>query len=296
VNYTVTSKRKLKQLVDEKHVDGWDDPRMPTIAGMRRRGFTPKALRDFCEMAGVTKVDGVVDISMLEHALREDLNAIAPRAMCVLHPIKITLTNYPADKTETLLAPLHPQHEGWGNRELPFCRDLYIDQDDFREEANKQYKRLVLGKRVRLRNAYVIEADEAIKDANGNVIEVLARVIEDTVGKDPADGVKAKGVIHWVSARENIDCEVRLYDRLFSDPAPDAGDKNFLDFMNPDSLEIVQGCKGEISLAKATSEDRYQFEREGYFILDSRYSSAGKPVFNRVIGLKDTWGKIEQAS
>jgi glutaminyl-tRNA synthetase len=296
VNYTVTSKRKLKQLVDEKHVDGWDDPRMPTIAGMRRRGFTPKALRDFCEMAGVTKVDGVVDISMLEHALREDLNAIAPRAMCVLHPIKVTLTNYPAGKTETLLAPLHPQYEDWGNRELPFCRELYIDQDDFREEANKQYKRLVLGKRVRLRNAYVIEADEAIKDANGNVIEVLARVIEDTVGKDPADGVKAKGVIHWVSARENIDCEVRLYDRLFSDPAPDAGDKNFLDFMNPDSLEIVQGCKGEISLAKATSEDRYQFEREGYFILDSRYSSSVKPVFNRVIGLKDTWGKIEQAS
>lgn len=294
VNYTVTSKRKLKQLVDEKHVDGWDDPRMPTIAGMRRRGFTPKALRDFCEMAGVTKVDGVVDISMLEHALREDLNALSPRAMCVLHPLKVTLTNYPTDQTETMLAPIHPQREDWGNRELPFCCEIYIDQDDFREEANKQYKRLVLGKRVRLRNAYVIEADEAIKDAEGNIIEVRARVIENTVGKDPADGVKAKGVIHWVSARENIDCEVRLYDRLFSDPAPDAGDKNFLDFMNPNSLQILQGCKGEIGLAKATLEDRYQFEREGYFILDSRYSSADKPVFNRIIGLKDTWGKSEQ--
>lgn len=294
VNYTVTSKRKLKQLVDEKHVDGWDDPRMPTIAGMRRRGFTPKALRDFCEMAGVTKVDGVVDISMLEHALREDLNALSPRAMCVLHPLKVILTNYPEDKTETMLAPIHPQREDWGHRELPFCREIYIDQDDFRETANKQYKRLVLGKRVRLRNAYVIEADEAIKDADGNIIEVRARVIENTVGKDPADGVKAKGVIHWVSAREHIDCEVRLYDRLFSDPAPDAGDKNFLDFMNPNSLQILQGCKGEIGLAQATLEDRYQFEREGYFTLDSRYSSADKPVFNRIIGLKDTWGKSEQ--
>lgn len=296
VNYTVTSKRKLKQLVDEKHVDGWSDPRMPTIAGMRRRGFTPKALRDFCEMAGVTKVDGVVDISMLEHALREDLNALAPRAMCVLHPLKVTLTNYPTDKTETMLAPIHPQREDWGNRELPFCRELYIDQEDFREEANKQYKRLVLGKRVRLRNAYVIEADEAIKDASGKIIEIRARVIEDTVGKDPADGVKAKGVIHWVSARDHLDCEVRLYDRLFSDPAPDAGDKNFLDFMNPESLQILQGCKAEIGLSSATAEDRYQFEREGYFILDAHYASAaGKPVFNRVIGLKDTWGKIEQA-
>lgn len=294
VNYTVTSKRKLKQLVDEQHVDGWDDPRMPTIAGMRRRGFTPKALRDFCEMAGVTKVDGVVDISMLEHALREDLNALSPRAMCVLHPLKVTLTNYPEDQTETMLAPIHPQREDWGNRELAFCREIYIDQDDFREEANKQYKRLVLGKRVRLRNAYVIEADEVIKDADGNIIEVRARVIENTVGKDPADGVKAKGVIHWVSARENIDCEVRLYDRLFSDPAPDAGDKNFLDFMNPHNLVILQGCKGESGLAQATLADRYQFEREGYFILDSRYSSADKPVFNRIIGLKDTWGKSGQ--
>ncbi|HPY42623.1 MAG TPA: glutamine--tRNA ligase, partial [Thiolinea sp.] len=236
---------------------------------------------------------GVVDISMLEHALREDLNALAPRAMCVLHPLKVTLTNYPEDKTEIMLSAIHPQREDWGNRELPFCRELYIDQEDFREEANKQYKRLVLGKRVRLRNAYVIEADEAIKDASGKIIEVRARVIEDTVGKDPADGVKAKGVIHWVSARTHIDCEVRLYDRLFSDPAPDAGDKNFLEFMNPNSLQILQGCKGEIGLSKAGLDERYQFEREGYFMLDSRYSSVDKPVFNRVIGLKDTWGKAE---
>ena len=295
VNYTVTSKRRLKQLVDDQHVDGWDDPRMPTIAGMRRRGFTPKALRDFCEMAGVTKVEGVVDISMLEHAIRNDLNEISPRAMCVLHPLKVVLTNYPADQTETMIAPVHPQRDDMGTREIPFSHTLYIDQDDFREEANKHYKRLVKGKRVRLRNAYVIEADEAIKDAEGNIIEVHARVIEDTLGKDPADGVKAKGVIHWVSASDNLDCEVRLYDRLFTDVAPDAGGKNYLEYINPESLVILQGCKAEKSLLTATLDDRYQFEREGYFILDSKHTSAAKPVFNRIIGLKDTWGKAEQA-
>ncbi len=291
INYTVTSKRKLKQLVDEKHVDGWNDPRMPTVSGLRRRGFTPKAINDFCEMAGVTKVEGVVDLGMLEFAIREDLNNISPRAMCVLRPLKVTLTNYPDDQVETMTAPVHPQNEEMGTRAMPFCREILIDQDDFREEANKQYKRLVLGKRVRLRNSYVIEADEAVKDADGNIIEVRARVIEDTVGKDPADGVKAKGVIHWVSARDNVDCEVRLYDRLFSDPAPDAGGKNFLEFMNPHSLEILNGCKGEIGLATATLEDRYQFEREGYFVLDSKYSTTEKLVFNRVIGLRDTWEK-----
>lgn len=291
INYTVTSKRKLKQLVDEKHVDGWNDPRMPTVSGLRRRGFTPKAINDFCEMAGVTKVEGVVDLGMLEFAIREDLNNISPRAMCVLRPLKVTLTNYPEDQVEIMTAHVHPQNEAMGTREMPFCREILIDQDDFREEANKQYKRLVLGKRVRLRNSYVIEADEAVKDADGNIVEIRARVIEDTVGKDPADGVKAKGVIHWVSARDNVDCEVRLYDRLFSDPAPDAGGKNFLEFMNPHSLEILNGCKGEIGLAKATLEDRYQFEREGYFVLDSKYSAADKLVFNRVIGLRDTWEK-----
>ena len=291
VNYTITSKRKLKQLVDEKHVDGWNDPRMPTVSGMRRRGYTPKAINDFCEMAGVTKVEGVVDVGMLEFAIREDLNAISPRAMCVLRPLKVTLTNYPEDKVETMTAPVHPQNEEMGSREMPFCREILIDQDDFREEANKQYKRLVLGKRVRLRNSYVIEAEAAIKDANGNIIEVHARVLEETLGHNPEDGVKPKGVIHWVSARDNVDCEVRLYDRLFNDPAPDAGDKNFLDSINPNSLEIVSGCKGESGLATATLEDRYQFEREGYFVLDSKYSTPEKPVFNRVIGLRDTWEK-----
>ncbi|MEZ5535803.1 MAG: glutamine--tRNA ligase/YqeY domain fusion protein [Thiolinea sp.] len=294
VNYTVTSKRKLKQLVDEKHVDGWDDPRMPTISGMRRRGYTPKAMRDFCEMTGVTKVKGVVDVSMLEFAIREDLNSNAPRAMCVLRPLKVVLTNYPQDKTEIMTAPGHPQRDDLAERQLPFGREVWIEQDDFREEANKKYKRLVLGKRVRLRNAYVIEADEAIKDEAGNIIEVRARVIENTVGNDPEDGVKPKGVIHWVAAHDNVDCEVRLYDRLFDDVAPDAGGKNFLETINPHSLEILQGCKAEAGLRNSDPETRYQFEREGYFIADSRYSTAEKPVFNRVIGLRDTWGKMDQ--
>ncbi|MEZ5479541.1 MAG: glutamine--tRNA ligase/YqeY domain fusion protein [Thiolinea sp.] len=294
VNYTVTSKRKLKQLVDEKHVDGWNDPRMPTISGMRRRGFTPKALRDFCEMTGVTKVKGVVDVGMLEYAIREDLNAQAPRAMCVLRPLKVVLTNYPQDKTEIMTAPGHPQRDDLPERQLPFGREVWIEQDDFREEANKKYKRLVLGKRVRLRNAYVIEADEAIKDEAGQIIEVRARIIEGTVGSDPADGNKPKGVIHWVAAHDHVECEVRLYDRLFNDVAPDAGGKDFLACINPDSLEILNGCKAEAGLAQATVEDRYQFEREGYFILDSKYSTPEQPVFNRVIGLRDTWGKMDQ--
>ena len=289
VNYTITSKRKLKQLVDENHVDGWDDPRMPTVSGMRRRGFTSQSIRKFCDMAGVTRVDGIVDVGMLEFAIRDDLNENAVRAMCVLHPLKVVLTNYPDDKTEEIIAPGHPNRDDLGTRSLPFGREIFIDQDDFIEEANKKYKRLVIGKRVRLRNSYIIEADEAIKDADGNIIEVRARIIENTVGKNPEDGIKAKGVIHWVSASDNIDCEVRLYDRLFTEEAPDAGGKDFLESINPESLEILSGCKGELSLASATIEDHYQFEREGYFILDSKHSTEDKRVFNRTISLRDTW-------
>lgn len=291
VNYTITSKRKLKLLVDDNHVNGWDDPRMPTISGLRRRGFTPKSIRTFAKMTGVTKVDGIADVGMLEYAIREDLNENAQRAMCVLHPLKVTLTNYPNDKTEQLSAPKHPNREEMGTRTLPFDSELFIDQADFKEAANKKYKRLVIGKRVRLRNAYIIEADEAIKDNNGNVIEVRARIIEDTVGKNPADGIKAKGVIHWVSAKNNIDCETHLYDRLFTDEAPDAGGKDFLDCINPNSLEIVQGCKAEVSLVDATESDYFQFEREGYFKKDEVHSSSNKLVFNRTIGLRDTWDR-----
>lgn len=293
INYSVTSKRKLKQLVDESHVDGWNDPRMPTISGMRRRGYTPTALRDFCERIGVTRSDGIVDTGVLEFCVRDDLDKNAPRAMCVLRPLKVTLTNYPANKVEILIAHNHPNRAELGDRTVPFTQAIFIEQEDFREEANKKFKRLVLGKRVRLRNAYVIEADGIVKDEQGNIIEIIAHIIEGTLGKDPEDGIKAKGVIHWVSATQNINCEVRLYERLFTDEAPDAGGKNFLDCINPDSMEILQNCKAELSLAQAKATDRFQFERQGYFCLDSKYSHADKLVFNRTISLKDGFAKID---
>ena len=286
LNYTVTSKRKLKQLVDEEHVDGWDDPRMPTIAGYRRRGYTPGALRKFCEMIGVSKSDGVVDVAMLEHAIRDDLDKNAPRAMCVLRPLKVILTNYPEDKTELLNAPGHPQRDDLPARTLPFGREIFIDEDDFREEANKKYKRLVIGKRVRLRSAYIIEADKAVKNEAGEIIAVEARIIENTVGNDPEDGIKAKGVIQWVAAHDHATFEVRLYDRLFNDPSPDSGDKNFLDFINPESLTVLPSCVGEKGLLNATSTAAYQFEREGYFCRDSHAETL---VFNRTISLRDSW-------
>ena len=288
LNYTVTSKRKLKQLVDGQYVDGWDDPRLPTIAGLRRRGVSPAALRKFCEMLGVSKSDGVVDIAMFEHALRDDLDKNAPRAMCVLNPIKVTLTNYPEDKTETMLASGHPNRDDLGHRQLPFSRAIFIDAADFREEANKKYKRLVLGKRVRLRNAYVIEADECVKSIDGQVIEVKARIVEGTLGHNPEDGIKPKGVIHWVDSRNNVSFEVRLYDRLFNDAAPDIGDKNFLDSINPDSLTVLNTCVGEIGLLDAKPESTYQFEREGYFCRDNRVDGL---VFNQTISLRDTFNK-----
>lgn len=290
LNYTVTSKRKLKQLVDENHVNGWDDPRMPTIAGFRRRGYTPAAIRKFCTMIGVTKSDGVVDVAMLEHAIRDDLDKNAPRAMCVLRPLKVVLTNYPADQTESLTAPGHPNRDDLPQRILPFGRELFIDVDDFREEANKKYKRLVLGKRVRLRNSYVIEADEAIKDDAGNIVEVRARVIENTLGRDPADDIKPKGVIHWVAAHDCTDMEVRLYDRLFKEASPGSGGGDYLDDLNPDNLIVLNNCKGEKSLADAEPGQGFQFEREGYFCRDSK--SAGS-VFNRTITLRDSWAKNE---
>jgi glutaminyl-tRNA synthetase len=289
-SYTVTSKRKLKQLVDEGHVAGWDDPRMPTISGMRRRGYTPRAIRRFCEMIGTTRSDGVVDVAMLEFAIREDLNENAARAMCVLNPLKVVLTNYP-DTAEVFTVSNHPSREDLGERDLPFTREIYIDADDFREEANKKYKRLVLGKRVRLRHAYVIEADEAIKNAAGELVEVRARVIEGTVGENPADGIKPKGVIQWVSASEGRTATVRLYDRLFIDEAPDKGDKDFLEHINPDSLITVETAWIEPSLAEAVPEQGFQFEREGYFVADRRDHSPQAPVFNKTIGLRDSWSE-----
>ena len=289
LNYTITSKRKLKQLVDEGHVEAWDDPRMPTVAGYRRRGYTPASIRKFCDMIGVTRSDGMVDVAMLEHAIRDDLDKNAPRAMCVITPLKLVLVNYPEDKTEEFIAPSHPHRDDLPTRSLPFGKEVYIDAADFREEANKKYKRLVIGKRVRLRHAYVIEAEEAVKNAAGEIIEVRARIIENTVGKDPEDGIKPKGVIHWVAAHDCLDITVKLYDRLFNHPEPDVGDNHFLDHINPESLVVKAGCKAEKSLAKAEPLQGFQFEREGYFCLDNR----GEPgVFNRTIGLRDTSPKI----
>ena len=288
-SYTITSKRKLKRLVDEGMVEGWDDPRMPTIAGMRRRGYTPRSLRHFCDMIGTTRGDGVVEVAMLEHAIRDDLNDNAPRAMCVLNPLKLVLSNYPEDKVEQLQAPAHPSREDLGQRTLPFTRALYIDAEDFREEANKKYKRLVLGKRVRLRGAYVIEADDVLRGANGEILEVHARIIPGTLGENPADGVKPKGVIHWVSATEGRRATVRLYDRLFNDAEPDKGDRDLMQLLNPDSLHTVTDAWIEPGLAQAEPEQNFQFEREGYFVADRFDHTEDAPVFNRTIGLRDTW-------
>jgi glutaminyl-tRNA synthetase len=295
LNYTVTSKRKLKQLVDEGHVDGWNDPRMPTISGMRRRGYTPASLRTFCEMIGVTKSGSTIDVGQLEYCVRDDLNNNAPRAMCVLDPIKVVVQNFDeADFSGAMVQPAHPNKPELGERELPFGRELYIDRADFSEDttlSRKKFKRLVMGEYVRLRGAYVIKAEEAVKDSDGNITELRVSLVPGTVGENPPEGIKPRGVIHWVNAEDCLDCEVRLYDRLFNDAAPDAGDKNYLDAINPESLRILSGCKAEKGLAQAQPEQGFQFEREGYFCLDGQYSSDDKLVFNRTIGLKDNWGK-----
>jgi glutaminyl-tRNA synthetase len=294
-SYTVTSKRKLKQLVDEGIVDGWDDPRMPTVVGMRRLGYTPAAIRQFCEMVGTTRTGGVVDVAMLEHAIRNDLNDNAPRAMCVMDPLKLVLVNYPEDQVESLNAALHPSRTEMGERSVPFTRELYIEKEDFREEANKKFKRLVLGKRVRLRNAYVIEADSVERDEAGEIVTVHCRIIEGSLGTDPADGIKPKGVIHWVSATESKVVELRLYDRLFTHPAPDRGGDDYMTHINPNSLEVKLHCLVEPSVANALPEQNFQFERLGYFVADRHDCSPGRLVFNRTIGLRDTWERKEGA-
>ena len=291
LNYSVTSKRKLKQLVDEGHVDGWNDPRMPTISGLRRRGVPAVAIRNFCDSLAVAKTDGMVDMSQLEHFIRDELNTNAPRAMTVVRPLKVVMTNLPEDHLEQLQAPMHPNLD-MGNRTLPFTREIYIDQNDFKEEYSKKLnKKLSPGKRVRLRNGYVIEAIDFVKNDSGEVVQVNASLVPDTLGTDPADGVKPKGVVHWVSAQHCVDCDVYLYDRLFSDPLPDAGDKNFLDAINPDSLQILTGCKTEVGLTDAEAGQPYQFEREGYFCMDSKNSGAEKLVFNQTIALRSTWAE-----
>lgn len=294
LNYTVTSKRKLKQLVDENHVDGWNDPRMPTISGLRRRGVSPTAIRNFCDSLAVAKTDGTVDMAQLEHFIRDDLNDNAHRAMCVLKPLKVILTNVAEGSTEYLSAPGHPNREDMGERTLPFTREIYIDAEDFTEDTSlsrKKFKRLVLGEWVRLRSAYVIKADDVVRAADGSIEHILATIVPGTIGENPPEGVNPRGVIHWVSASEAVDCEVRLYDRLFTEALPEAGGRHFLECINPDSLKVLTGCKGEIGLGEASLDKHYQFEREGYFYLDSKHASPGRLIFNQTIGLKDSHGK-----
>jgi len=289
LEYAIMSKRKLNQLVTEKIVEGWDDPRMPTVSGLRRRGYTAASIREFCQRIGVTKQDNNVEMVALEACIREELNDNAPRAMAVLDPVKIVIENMTSG-VEMVTMPNHPNKLEMGSREVPFSREVYIDRADFREEANKQYKRLVLGKEVRLRNAYVIKAERVEKDAEGEITTIFCSYDPDTLSKDPADGRKVKGVIHWVSAEHALPAEIRVYDRLFNVPNPAAAE-DFLATINPESLVIKHGFV-EPSLATAQPEKAYQFEREGYFCADNRYSSAEHLVFNRTVGLRDTWAKI----
>jgi len=292
VNYTITSKRKLKRLVDDGVVDGWDDPRMPTISGMRRRGVTPASLRHFSDMVGTSRAGGVVDLGMLDFAIREDLNDNAPRAMAVLDPLKVVFTNLPEGYREVFTAPGHPNREDMGERELPFTSEIYIDRSDFNEDSSlsrKKFKRLVTGEWVRLRNAYIIQADEAIKNDAGEITEIRARVVEGTVGADSPEGVRPRGVIHWVSASEGVPATVRLYDRLFDTETPDRGGDDFMQYLNPGSLTTLTGCVVEPSLVMASAEQSFQFEREGYFVIDRYDSRPDALVLNRTIGLKDIW-------
>ncbi|MBK5968241.1 MULTISPECIES: glutamine--tRNA ligase/YqeY domain fusion protein [Thiorhodovibrio] len=289
LEYAVMSKRILTRLVEEGMVTGWDDPRMPTIAGLRRRGYTPESIRDFCGRIGVTKADNLVEMGMLESAIRDHLDATAPRAMAVLRPLKVVLENWPADRVDALEAPRHPKDADMGTRTLPFGRELWIDREDFSDNPPKGYKRLVPGGEVRLRNAYVIRCQDIIRDADGNPLELRASVDLETLGCNPADR-KVKGVIHWAAADSAVDAEVRLYDRLFQTPSPGAGGGDIGADLNPDSLRVLHACKAEASLAGAKPGERFQLEREGYFMVDSD-SQAGRLVLNRTVTLRDTWGK-----
>ncbi len=297
LQFAVMSKRKLTQLVDEGFVEGWNDPRMPTIAGMRRRGYPPAAVREFCDRIGITKADNTVEMSLLENTVRDDLNVHAPRRMAVLHPLKVVIENYPEGQAEELPAANHPQDPALGERSIPFCREIYIDAEDFREEAPAKFKRLVAGGEVRLRYAYVIRCDQVIKNAQGEVIELRCSYDPDTLGVNP-EGRKIKGVIHWVSAQHGAEAEVRLYDRLFSVANPDGAaakeGKDYKEFINPDSLRTLTACMLEPALAGAQSGELFQFEREGYFCLDPAQGAGGKPIWNRTVTLRDSWTKIEQ--
>ncbi|MDY0391564.1 MAG: glutamine--tRNA ligase/YqeY domain fusion protein [Desulfobulbus oligotrophicus] len=297
INYTVTSKRKLLQLVSEGHVAGWNDPRMLTISGLRRRGYTPASIRNFCATVGIGRRESWIDMGVLENAVRDDLNSHAQRVLGVLDPLKIVLTNYPGNQTEELIAQNHPQNPDMGTRILPFSRELYIERTDFMQDAPKKFFRLSVGREVRLRYAYLITCQEAVKDDQGRIVELRCTYDPATKGGNAPDGRKVKGTIHWVSAPHALEAEIRLYDRLFTAEYPDADkEKDFKDFLNPDSLTILTSCMLEPGLGQATIDDRFQFERQGYFCLDSESrSSSGKPVFNRIVTLRDSWAKISES-
>lgn len=291
INYTVMSKRKLRKLVEDGFVSGWDDPRMPTLCGLRRRGYTPESIRNFCERIGVSKTASTVEFGFLEHCLREDLNEKATRVMAVLEPVKLTITNYPEGKTETFTVENNPNRPEDGEREVSFSRNLYIEAEDFMEVPAPKYFRLFPGNEVRLKGAYVAKCTGCIKDESGRVIEVLAEYDPESSGGNPKDGRKVKSTIHWVDAGTAVDAEVRIYDNLFSDADPDGGDKDFFDCLNPDSLQVLKGCKLEMSLKDAVFPHSYQFMRKGYFCADNRDSSPEHLVFNRSVALKDSFKK-----
>jgi len=292
LNFTVLSKRRLIELVESDRVEGWDDPRMPTISGLRRRGYTPEAIRDFCDRIGLAKADSIVDVALLEHGVREDLNARTPRMMAVLRPLKVVLENYPEDRSEEFEFPNHPADESQGTRTVPFSRELYIERDDFLEEPPRKFFRLAPGREVRLRYAYYITCTDVIRDDDGEVVELRCTYDPATRGGDSADGRKVKGTLHWVSARHAFDAEVRLYDRLFNVANPMGEEGSWTDHLNPASLEILSGCKLEPALASTGPGYRCQFERLGYFCVDSGHSKPGRPVFNRTVALRDSWAKI----
>jgi len=296
LRYTVLSKRRLIQLVEEGYVNGWDDPRMLTLSGLRRRGYPPSAIRLFCKRIGISKSENNIEMSVLEDCAREELDKTAPRAMAVIHPLKVVITNYPEDKTEEFEPARHPKNPDMGTRKVPFSREIYIDRDDFREDPPPKYFRLAPGKEVRLRFAYVIRCEEVIYNSDGKVRELHCTYDQATRSGAKAEGRKVKGIIHWVSIQHSVPVEVRLYDRLFVNPSPGSDDLsgNFLNDLNPDSIETVTSCRVEPGLLKAEPEDIYQFERVGYFCVDSKESRPEALVFNRTVTLRDTWAKLEQ--
>jgi len=295
INYTVMSKRKLLQLVNEGQVNGWDDPRMLTLSGLRRRGYTPSSIRRFCDIIGIGRKESWIDMSILEDAVRDDLNETAPRVLGVLRPLKVVITNYPEDQEEEFVAQNHPKNPAMGTRTVPFSRELYIEADDFMEDPPKKFFRLGPGREVRLRYAYLVTCEKVIKDEAGNVIELHCTYDPATRGGSAPDGRKVKGTIHWVSARHALQAEVRLYDRLFTVEYPDMDkEKDFKEFLNPSSLEPLTQCMLEASLKNASVADRFQFERQGYFCLDAKDTTPERPVFNRIVTLRDTWAKMQQ--